>query len=95
MGRGSKSRENPSEDELMIRVPHDWIELLEAAQFVRRKKSMQALLKSIVLDFLEEVKNQPALLLALKSRTVHEARAALPEAQLRDISKPGAETDIH
>ena len=95
MARGSKSTEKLSEDELMIRVPHDWIELLEAAQFVRRKKSMQALLKSVVQDFLEEVKNQPALLLALKSRTVDEARAALSAAQHRNVSKPGAEPDIH
>jgi len=74
MARGSKSGEKPSEDELMIRVPHDWLALLEAAQFVRRKKSMQALLESVVQDFLEEVKNQPEMLLALKSRTVHDAR---------------------
>ncbi len=93
MAHGSKSNEKPSVDELMIRVPHDWVELLEAAQFVRRKVSMQALLKSVVEDFLEEVKDQPEMLLALRSRSLGDARAARSGARLTAVSKPGLETD--
>lgn len=91
MARGSKSKDRP--DDLMVRVPHDWLELLQAAQFVRRKESMQALLESVVHDFLAEVKDQPAVQLALKSRRLQDADDARSAAQLAAVSKSSGDTE--
>lgn len=97
MARGSKSKAKPSKDEpkpVMIRVPHDWLEVLEAAQFVRRKESMQALLEDVLGAFLAEVKNEPETTLAMKSRTDHDARRARSVARIKAVGdRPEAERD--
>jgi len=93
MARGSKSNEKPPKNGLMIRVPHDWLEPLEAAQYVRRKKSLQALLTSVVEDFLEQVKDEPETQMAMKSRTLRDARVARSAPRLRAVRKPDSDLD--
>src|SRR5438309_1707075 len=80
----SKSRAKP----VMVRIPNDWLEILEAAQYLRRHDSMQALVLDALRHFLTVVKDEPEIALALKARADRDARLA---GLLVDISSKTAE----
>jgi len=74
MASGSKAKGKPKP--VMVRVPYDWLELLEAAQYVRRHDSTQALVLEVLRQFLTVVKDEPEIPLAIKARADRDARLA-------------------
>jgi hypothetical protein len=59
------------------RVPRDTVEILDAAVYLRRLKSRQVLLRSLIDEYVERVLHEePEIQTTLRARQEHDARHA-------------------